>query len=76
MPIEVTLPMHEGSDNGEIAHWLVRVGDLVAARQPMLAFDYEGTLVEIPAARAGRVARICADVGACVRTGSLLLLLD
>jgi len=76
MPTEVTLPMHEGSDNGEIARWLVKVGDLVAARQAMVEVDYEGTLVAIPAARAGRVAQICADVGACVRKGSLLLLLD
>jgi pyruvate/2-oxoglutarate dehydrogenase complex dihydrolipoamide acyltransferase (E2) component len=76
MTTEVTLPVHDGSDNGEIARWLVKVGDMVTARQPIVAVDYEGKLVEIPAARGGRIARICADVGACVRTGSLLVLLD
>ena len=76
MTTEVTLPPHDGLDNGEIARWLVRVGDQVNARQPMVEIDYEGRLIEIQASRGGKVARICAEVGACVRTGSLLLLLD
>jgi pyruvate dehydrogenase E2 component (dihydrolipoamide acetyltransferase) len=77
MAIEVTLPQHhDGSDHGEIARWLVAVGDRVQVRQPLVAIEYDGSVVEIPATRAGTVARICAETGACVRSGSLLLVLD
>jgi pyruvate/2-oxoglutarate dehydrogenase complex dihydrolipoamide acyltransferase (E2) component len=76
MAFEITLPVHDGADHGEIARWLVKVGDHVAARQPLVAVEFDGATVEIPATRPGKVARICADVGACVRTGSLLLLID
>ena len=77
MAIEITLPAHDdGSDHGEIARWLVKVGDRVQPRQPLVAVDYDGATVEIPATRAGKVARICAEIGACVRQGSLLLVLD
>ena len=77
MPTEITLPAHhDGSDNGEIVRWLVRVGDQVKLRQPLVAVDFDGTMVEIPSKATGKVARICAEVGACVRTGSLLALLD
>jgi len=77
MATEITLPAHDdGSDNGEIARWFVKVGDHVKLREPLVAVDYDGTMVEIPSKAAGKVARICAEVGACVRTGSLLLLLD
>ena len=76
MAFEITLPVHDGADNGEVARWLVKVGDQVAARQPLVAVDFDGSTIEIRSTRAGQVARICADVGACVRTGSLLALID
>jgi acetyl/propionyl-CoA carboxylase alpha subunit len=77
MTSEVMLPAHDdGADHGEVLRWLVEVGERVKSGQPLVAIDFDGRHVEIPAGRGGKVKAICADVGACVRTGSLLAVLE
>ncbi len=63
----------EGLQEAEIVAWLVSAGDHVVADQPMVSVETEKAVVEIPAPRAGRIARLCAAPGARIKVGAPLV---
>ncbi|MBK7642179.1 MAG: hypothetical protein IPJ19_03890 [Planctomycetes bacterium] len=77
MTLEVRLPeLGEDIDNGEVLRVLVKVGDQVAANQPVLEISHEAGTATIRAPRAGRIARLCAEAGQCMRKDILLFELE
>ena len=55
MAYEFKLPdLGEGLTEGEIARWLVAVGDEVAEDQPLVEIQTDKTTVEIPSPAAGK----------------------
>jgi pyruvate dehydrogenase E2 component (dihydrolipoamide acetyltransferase) len=75
--IEFRLPdVGEGLEEAEVMRWLVGPGDRVARDQPIVEIQTDKALVEIPAPAAGTVAKLGAGVGAIVKVGELLFVLD
>jgi len=69
-----TLPdLGEGLREAEIVAWHVAAGDHVVADQPLVSVETEKAVVEIPSPRAGRIARLAAEVGQMVETGAPLV---
>ena len=77
MTLEVRLPeLGEDIDNGEVVRVLVELGERVHADQPVLEIAHEGGTATIRAPRAGRIARLCAAAGQCMRKDILLFELE
>ena len=58
MTYEFKLPdIGEGVVEGEVVRWLVKEGDSLREDQPMVEIMTDKATVEIPAPRAGRVAK-------------------
>jgi pyruvate dehydrogenase E2 component (dihydrolipoamide acetyltransferase) len=75
--IEFRLPdVGEGLEEAEVMRWLVAPGERVARDQPIVEIQTDKALVEIPAPAAGTVTRLGADVGAMVKVGELLFVID
>jgi len=71
---EFPLPdLGEGLTEGEVARWLVSVGDEVAEDQPLVEIQTDKTTVEIPSPAAGTVARIMVAEGQVVPVGTVLV---
>lgn len=66
----------EGVTEGEIVDWFVAVGDTVAEDDPMVEVMTDKATVTIGAPCAGRVERICFEVGAVAQVGQVLLTLE
>ena len=66
----------EGLHEAEIVAWHVAPGEHVVADQPLVSVETEKAVVQIPAPRAGRVARLRAEPGELVRVGEPLVDLD
>ena len=76
MTYEFKLPdLGEGVREGEIARWLVEVGQEVAEDDPLVEIQTDKTTVEIPSPAAGTVARILVDAGELVPVGTPLVLI-
>ena len=76
MAYEFKLPdLGEGVREGEIARWLVEVGQEVAEDEPLVEIQTDKTTVEIPSPAAGKVARILVDEGELVPVGTPLVLI-
>ena len=76
MAYEFKLPdLGEGVREGEIARWLVEVGQEIAEDDPLVEIQTDKTTVEIPSPAAGRVGRILVDEGAVVPVGTPLVLI-
>jgi pyruvate/2-oxoglutarate dehydrogenase complex dihydrolipoamide acyltransferase (E2) component len=76
MAYEFKLPdLGEGVREGEIARWLVRVGQEVSEDQPLVEIQTDKTTVEIPSPAAGKVARILVEEGELVPVGTPLVLI-
>ena len=76
MAYELKLPdLGEGVAEGEIARWLVEVGESVEEDDPLVEIQTDKTTVEIPSPAAGGVARILAAEGDLVPVGSSLLVI-
>jgi pyruvate/2-oxoglutarate dehydrogenase complex dihydrolipoamide acyltransferase (E2) component len=76
MNYELKLPdLGEGVREGEIARWLVEVGQDVAEDDPLVEIQTDKTTVEIPSPAAGKVARILVDEGELVPVGTPLVLI-
>jgi pyruvate dehydrogenase E2 component (dihydrolipoamide acetyltransferase) len=76
MAYEFKLPdLGEGLTEGEIARWLVAVGDEVAEDQPLVEIQTDKTTVEIPSPAAGTVAQILVEEGATVPVGTVLVVI-
>jgi glutaconyl-CoA/methylmalonyl-CoA decarboxylase subunit gamma len=67
-PHKLTAPMP-----GKIVHVLVRAGDPVAARQPLVVVEAMKMENELRASRAGTVAEVHAHEGQSVDAGTLLV---
>src|SRR5262249_60925378 len=65
----------EGLTDGEIARWLVAVGDEIAEAQPLVEIATDKTTVEIPSPAAGKVAQILVGEGEVVPVGTLLVVI-
>jgi pyruvate dehydrogenase E2 component (dihydrolipoamide acetyltransferase) len=76
MAYEFKLPdLGEGVREGEIARWLVEVGQEVAEDDPLVEIQTDKTTVEIPSPAAGQVARILVEEGELVPVGTPLVLI-
>ncbi len=63
----------EGLPDAEIREWFVKVGDEVALDQPMVAMETAKAVVEVPAPRQGKIAKLYGDVGSIINTGAPLV---
>ena len=76
MAYEFKLPdLGEGVREGEIARWLVEVGQEVAEDDPLVEIQTDKTTVEIPSPAAGTVASILVEEGELVPVGTPLVLI-
>jgi len=76
MSFEFKLPdLGEGITEGEIRCWLVHEGDMVTEHQPVAEIETDKAVVELPAPRAGRVARIAREEGAMAKVGEVLMII-
>ncbi|MSP12410.1 MAG: 2-oxo acid dehydrogenase subunit E2 [Chloroflexi bacterium] len=74
---EFKLPdVGEGIHEAEVLAWRVKVGDTVAADQPVVEIQTDKAVVEIPTPVAGRVIEICLESGALAHTGDVLVKID
>jgi pyruvate/2-oxoglutarate dehydrogenase complex dihydrolipoamide acyltransferase (E2) component len=65
----------EGLTEGEIARWLVTVGQEVAEDDPLVEIQTDKTTVEIPSPAAGVVSEILAEEGAVVPVGTVIVVI-
>lgn len=73
---EFKLPdIGEGVVEGEVVSWHVQEGDRVAQDQVMVEVMTDKATVTIGAPRAGKVVSLCAEVGATVQVGEVLVVL-
>jgi pyruvate/2-oxoglutarate dehydrogenase complex dihydrolipoamide acyltransferase (E2) component len=76
MPYEFKLPdLGEGVREGEIARWLVEVGQEISEDDPLVEIQTDKTTVEIPSPAAGRVGRILVGEGEVVPVGTPLVVI-
>ncbi|HVD65964.1 MAG TPA: dihydrolipoamide acetyltransferase family protein [Gaiellaceae bacterium] len=76
MAYEFKLPdLGEGVREGEIARWLVEVGQEIAEDDPLVEIQTDKTTVEIPSPAAGKVASILVAEGELVPVGTPLVLI-
>jgi pyruvate/2-oxoglutarate dehydrogenase complex dihydrolipoamide acyltransferase (E2) component len=76
MGYEFKLPdLGEGVREGEIARWLVEVGQEIAEDDPLVEIQTDKTTVEIPSPAAGKVAQILVEEGELVPVGTPLVLI-
>jgi pyruvate/2-oxoglutarate dehydrogenase complex dihydrolipoamide acyltransferase (E2) component len=76
MAYEFRLPdLGEGVREGEIARWLVEVGQEVSEDDPLVEIQTDKTTVEIPSPAAGRVGQILVAAGEVVPVGTPLVLI-
>jgi pyruvate/2-oxoglutarate dehydrogenase complex dihydrolipoamide acyltransferase (E2) component len=76
MAYEFKLPdLGEGVREGEIARWLVEVGQEIAEDEPLVEVQTDKTTVEIPSPAAGQVAQILVEEGELVPVGTPLVLI-
>jgi pyruvate dehydrogenase E2 component (dihydrolipoamide acetyltransferase) len=76
MAYEFKLPdLGEGLTEGEIARWLVSVGQEIAEDDPLVEVQTDKTTVEIPSPAAGKVARILVEEGQVVPVGTVLVVI-
>ncbi len=77
MAFEFRLPdIGEGVAEGEVVQWFVKEGDSVAEDAPLVSVLTDKANVEIPSPKAGRVAKIHAQVGEKVKVGGLLVTIE
>jgi pyruvate dehydrogenase E2 component (dihydrolipoamide acetyltransferase) len=71
---EFRLPdLGEGVAEGEVARWLVEVGQQVEEDDPLVEVQTDKTTVEIPSPASGTVVRILVDEGELVPVGTPLV---
>jgi pyruvate/2-oxoglutarate dehydrogenase complex dihydrolipoamide acyltransferase (E2) component len=76
MTYEFKLPdLGEGVREGEIARWLVEVGQEIAEDDPLVEIQTDKTTVEIPSPAGGRVGEILVAKREVVPVGTLLVLI-
>ncbi len=77
MAYEFRLPdIGEGVVEGEVVKWLVAEGDTINLDQPMVEIMTDKATVEIPAPRAGKVAKLMYPAGGVCAVGAVLIVID
>src|SRR3954471_537040 len=77
MTYEFRLPdIGEGVVEGEVVRWLVKEGDVLREDQPMVEIMTDKATVEIPAPRAGRVAKRMFNEGQVCPVGKVLITIE
>ncbi len=77
MGFEFRLPdVGEGVVEGEIVKWKVAEGEIIKLDQPMVEVMTDKATVEIPAPRAGKVARIMVPEGKICAVGQVMIVID
>jgi len=77
MTYEFKLPdIGEGVVEGEVVRWLVKEGDSLREDQPMVEIMTDKATVEIPAPRAGRVAKRMYAEGQLCPVGKVLITIE
>jgi pyruvate dehydrogenase E2 component (dihydrolipoyllysine-residue acetyltransferase) len=77
MIYEFRLPdVGEGVAEGEVVKWLVKEGDVLQEDQPMVEIMTDKATVEIPAPRAGRVAKLMFAEGQICPVGKVLIAIE
>jgi pyruvate dehydrogenase E2 component (dihydrolipoamide acetyltransferase) len=77
MIYEFRLPdVGEGVAEGEVVKWLVKEGDVLQEDQPMVEIMTDKATVEIPAPRAGRVAKLLYAEGQICPVGKVLIAIE
>jgi pyruvate/2-oxoglutarate dehydrogenase complex dihydrolipoamide acyltransferase (E2) component len=73
---EFKLPdLGEGLTEGEVARWLVAVGDEIVEDQPLVEIQTDKTTVEIPSPAAGTVTSILVAEGEVAPVGTVLVVI-
>src|SRR5205807_8093326 len=73
MSTEIKVPtLGESVTEATVAKWLKKVGDTVAADEPLLELETDKVTLEVNAPAAGTLGQIVADVGANVGVGAVL----
>ena len=76
MAYEFKLPdLGEGVREGEIARWLVEVGQEISEDDPLVEVQTDKTTVEIPSPAGGRVGKILVGEGEVVPVGTPLVVI-
>lgn len=76
MAKEFRLPdIGEGLAEAEIVRWLVAVGDVVKADQPIVEVETDKAVVEIPTPFAGSVLELGGDEGDVIEVGNILVVI-
>ncbi len=76
MAYEFKLPdLGEGLTEGEVARWLVEVGQEIAEDDPLVEIATDKTTVEIPSPAAGVVSSILVAAGEVVPVGTVLVVI-
>jgi pyruvate dehydrogenase E2 component (dihydrolipoamide acetyltransferase) len=77
MAFEFKLPdIGEGVVEGEIVKWKVAEGETIKLDQPMVEVMTDKATVEIPAPRAGKVAKIMVGEGKICQVGQVMIVID
>jgi pyruvate dehydrogenase E2 component (dihydrolipoamide acetyltransferase) len=77
MAYEFRLPdIGEGVAEGEVVAWFVKEGDQVKEDGPLVSVLTDKANVEIPSPKAGRIAKLHAQVGEKVKVGGLLVTIE
>jgi 2-oxoglutarate dehydrogenase E2 component (dihydrolipoamide succinyltransferase) len=73
MAVEIKVPaLGESVTEATVAKWFKKVGDAVAADEPLVELETDKVTVEVPAPTAGTIAEINVEAGATVNVGALL----
>src|SRR5580765_4491114 len=77
MTYDFKLPdIGEGVVEGEVVRWLVKEGDALREDQPMVEIMTDKATVEIPAPRAGKVAKRMFAEGQLCPVGKVLITIE
>src|SRR5690606_30092239 len=75
--VEFKLPdVGEGIHEGEIAKWLVSVGDTVKSDQPLVEVQTDKALVELPSPAAGTIVELNGAEGEVVAVGTVIVVIE
>src|SRR5687768_14412538 len=77
MATDVQVPaLGESITEGTLAQWLKKVGDPVAADEPIASLETDKVTVEVPSPVAGVLAEQVADEGETVAVGAVIARID
>jgi len=73
MTVQIKIPeIGESITEVQVGVWLKRVGDAVAADEPLVEIESEKATVELPSPAAGKLAAVLAQTGETVEVGAVI----